>query len=269
MPVNGDSSSPTLARISVTSGVEEMSHDRNAVPSCAETCICSVITEAIEDHSDLLRKPSKQSQKANQHSFVGADVHNEQEQSSIDDKNTTVVKSHVIEANDVKEDTEVGVSESSQDTTGEVHVIEENDETKTTEGSDPKSNETSERPASETHPSEDKNDTSRQTCETMNKEGVGEEEDQCTNCAARGIKEERLEEAGEQIELQDEAVESGKEETEGDHPEKSCSLELEKDSSSILSQRPERFMTNKSDNRTRKQGSRYPRCPKVLLQSPN
>ncbi|TKS73903.1 Centrosomal protein of 290 kDa [Collichthys lucidus] len=133
-------------------------------------------------------------------------------------------KTDVTGEEDVKE-TEADVLESTQDIPGV-------EEKKNTQGSRPEHDDPRDDP-----------------------ECVGELDDEGTDVDVV-IMQEHTGEDGEQIKLKDKVVETTKEETDEDNPEKSCSEEPDVDFSSKQSQHTHRFISSTRDDRVRKRESR-------------
>lgn len=219
----------------------------------------------MKDPADQQRKP-KQSQVARetQTSFAAAeDVCTEVERLSPNvAENTAADKTG---EDDVDTTDYVKEGETKADiypVSSEVDVVEEKEETRTTKGSEPEPEDLPGRPGS---PISSPDSVAAATgAESVNKEGAGERDDTDDDV---GIAEGKPEEAVEQAELKEEAVETTKEVTEGDNAERSCSAEPDVDSSSILGKHPERFIVKKRDDRVRKRESRSLRYLKVLQAS--
>lgn len=238
------SSSHTLRGIcSATFDVEDVSCKGNAALHPAETYNRSVSPETVANTTKQQREPKgSQISKKTQTSFVGAeDVRPEQEPSSPD-----VAASTAADKTDVSDGDEVEDKEEPQNT--KVH--------------EPDPHDPSQRPGSAMSTSELAMvaATNCQSCEMLNKEGVGEHHEEDTDDV--GIREEWK--AEEQTELRDEVVETKNETPEGDNPEKSCPAEPDVDVSSILSKHPGRFIVKERDDRIQKRERSF-RYLKVLL----
>ncbi|XP_049928433.1 centrosomal protein of 290 kDa isoform X1 [Epinephelus moara] len=238
---------------SLTFDVMDESCEGNAARCPAVSCSRSVSTEAVRDPADQQRAPKKRRvARQTQTSSVGAeDVCAEQERLSPDVAQNTAAEDDTTR---VKEDeTEADILESTQDVTGgsDVDKGEEKEETQTTRGSEPDPEDPSERPGSVKSSSEPA--AAETGSETVNKEGGSEHNDPDTEDDDVGICEEKPEEAGEEAELKDEEAETTHYE---DNPEPSCSADPDVASSSTLSKHPERFMSNRRDDRVRNRQSR-------------
>lgn len=263
--LKGESSSHLRGICPVTFDVEA----GFAAPGPAESCILSVSPEAAEDPADQQREPGQsQIDLKTQTSFAGVeDVCTEQERSSPDVENAAEDETDLPGEEEVKEyEPEADVLESLQDVPSgsEVDVVEEKEEPQTAQRSDPEPDDPSERPRSAASPSEPAAAANGgQTCETVAEAEVGELDDGHTGDDDVGIREESPEQAEEQTELKDEAVEA----TEEDNPEGSCSAEPDLDSSITLSKHPEGLISRKRDHHARKRESRSLRYLKVLQAS--
>lgn len=121
---------------------------------------------------------------------------------------------------------EADILESPQETPDGSDVVA--GEQKTSQGSDSKPDDPLERPRSATSTSEPAEAANvRQTCETVTETGLGDREDQHTGDDDAEI----MAQSPEQTELKDEAVETTKEPTEEDNPDRSCLVEPNMDSS--------------------------------------
>lgn len=240
------SSSHTLRGIcSATFDVEDVSCKGIAALHPAETYSRSVSPETVANTTEQQREPKRsQINKKTQTSFVGA------EDVRTEPSSPNVAASTAADKTDVSDGDEVEDKEEPQNT--EVH--------------EPDPHDPSQRPGSAMSTSELAMvaATNSQSCEMLNKEGVGEHHDEDADDV--GIREEgkKLDEAEEQTELIDEVVETTKEAPEGDNPLKSCPAEPDVDSSSILSKHPGRFIIKQKDDRIQKRERSF-RYLKVLL----
>lgn len=213
---------------SVTFDVEDESGEGNVAPHLAEFYSPHVRPEAVQQREPKRSRIDRKTQTSFER-FKDFRTEHERSSHNVPDKTDVTGKE------DVKE-TEADVLESTQDIPG----VEEKKKPRNTQGSKPEHDDPPDDP-----------------------ECVGELDDEGTDDDV-GIMQEHTGEDGEQIKLKDKVVETTKEETDEDNPEKSCSEEPDVDFSSKQSQHTQRFISSTRDDRVRKRESRSLRNLKVL-----
>lgn len=228
----------------VTFDVEEDgSCQWNATPRPAESCVRSVTPDAVEDPAEQRREPDRSQ--------------TDLKPQGREKEDTAADKTDSTGEDDVKvREKEADMVESSQGIPGGSEV-DEKQQLLTARGSVPESDGPCERPRSVTPSSEPAAAANGgQTCETVTNGGELADDDV-------GIGQESPEEAANESELRDEAVETAEE----GNPERSCSAKPDSDSSVALSKPPEKLISRKRDHHARKGDSRSLRNLKVLQAS--
>lgn len=216
----------------------------DAEPRPAESRICSVNPDAVEDPADQQREPD-----GSQTDSGGEEddkVHGTEDIAGDETDSAG-------EEDDKVREREADIVKSSQGIPGGSEQL------LTAQRRVPESDDPCERPRSLTPSSEPAAAAnSAQTCEMVTKEGAGELHDDYV-----GVREESPEEAVNESELRDEAVET----TEEGNPERSCSAKPDVDSSFTLCKPPEKLISRKRDHHAQKRDSRSLRPLEVLQAS--